>query len=305
MKNYQTDHIRNIALLGNSKSGKTTLAESMLLNGGLIERRGTVETRNTVSDYKPIEQENGNSIFSTVLYTEFQNHKINMLDTPGLDDFSGGVISSLHAADSAVILIGSHNGVEVGTEIHFRHADRAHKPVIFAANSLDHEKSHFDKTVEMLKERFGNNVCLVQFPVAEGTGFNAVIDVMKMKMLRFPKEGGKSEAVEIPAEHKGKAEELHNALVEKAAESEEKLMELFFENESLTEDQIIEGLVKGVATRGIFPVLCVSARLNYGVDRLMEFITLAAPKVTNMPAPVNSKGQEVKPLGSGPVSVFI
>ncbi|MBE0674199.1 MAG: elongation factor G [Bacteroidales bacterium] len=305
MKTYQTDLIRNIALLGNSKSGKTTLAESMLLNGGIIERRGTVEAKNTVSDYKPIEQENGNSIFSTVLYAEFLNHKINMLDTPGLDDFSGGVISSLTATDSALLLVDSQNGVEVGTEIHFRHADRNNKPLIIAVNAIDNEKSNFDKTIEILKERFGNNVCLVQFPVAEGSAFNAVIDVLKMKMLRYPKEGGKAEVVDIPAEFKDKAEELHNALVEKAAESEEKLMEIFFENESLTEAQLIEGLVKGVATRGIFPVLSVSARLNYGVDRLMEFITMAAPKATDMPGVVNSKGQEIKPLTTGPTSVFV
>ncbi len=305
MKTYQTDHIRNIALLGGSGSGKTTLAEAMLFNGGIIERRGTVETKNTMSDYKPIEQENGNSIFSTVLYTEFLNHKINMLDAPGLDDFSGGVISSLYAADSAVLVIDSHNGVEVGTEIHFRHTDKHRKPVILAVNSLDHEKSNFDKSVEMLRERFGHAVCLVQFPVSEGASFNSVVDVMKMKMLRYPKEGGKAEVTEIPAEHMEKAQELHNALVEKAAESEEKLMELFFESESLTEAQIAEGFVKGIATRGIFPLLCISAKMNYGVDRLMEFITVVAPGVKDMPAQVNSKGQEVKPLPTGPVSVFV
>ncbi len=305
MKTYQTDHIRNIALLGNSGSGKTTMAESMLLNGGVIDRRGTVEAKSTVSDYKPIEQENGNSIFSTVLYAEFLNHKINILDTPGLDDFSGGVISSLFAGDSAVLLVNSQNGVEVGTEIHFRHAANANKPLIIAVNSLDHEKANFDKTVEMMKERFGNSICLVQFPVTEGSSFNSVIDVIKMKMLRYPKEGGKAELVDIPAEHLDRANELHNALVEKAAESEEKLMEIFFETETLTEDQIREGLVKGVASRGLFPVLCVSAKLNMGVDRLLEFITLVAPKVTEVPAPVNNKGQEIKPLPNGPASVFV
>jgi elongation factor G len=305
MKTYQTDHIRNIALLGNSGSGKTTMGESMLLNGGVIDRRGTVEAKSTVSDYKPIEQENGNSIFSTVLYAEFLNHKINILDTPGLDDFSGGVISSLFAADSALLLVNSQNGVEVGSEIHFRHAANANKPLIIAVNSLDHEKANFDKTVEMMKERFGNNICLIQFPVTEGSSFNSVIDVIKMKMLRYPKEGGKAELVDIPSEHLDRANELHNALVEKAAESEEKLMEIFFETESLNEDQIREGLLKGVATRGLFPVLCVSAKLNMGVDRLMEFITLVAPKVTEVAAPVNNKGQEVKPLANGPASVFV
>lgn len=305
MKTYQTDHIRNIALLGNSGSGKTTLAESMLFNGGVTERRGTVEAKSTVSDYKPIEQENGNSIFSTVLYSEYLNHKINILDTPGLDDFSGGVISSLHASDSALLLIDSHNGIEVGTEIHFRHAGKSHKPVIMAVNSIDHEKSNFDKTVETLRDRFGHGVCLIQFPVSEGASFNSIIDVMKMKMLRYAKDGGKAEIVDIPAEHQEKAAELHNALLEKAAESEEKLMELFFENESLTEAQILEGLHSGLIKREIFPVLCISAKLNYGVDRLMEFITTSAPRPDDVPGPVNSKGQEIKPAASGPVSVFI
>ncbi len=153
MKTYQTDQIKNIALLGNSGSGKTTLAEAMLFNGGVIERRGTIEGKNTVSDYRPIEHENGNSIFSTVLYTEFQNKKINILDTPGLDDFSGGVISSLYASDCAVMTINVQNGVEVGTEIHFRHAEKVHKPLILVINGLDHEKANFEKSIEMMKER--------------------------------------------------------------------------------------------------------------------------------------------------------
>lgn len=305
MKTYQTDLIRNIALLGNSGSGKTTLAECMLLNGGIIDRRGTVEAKNTVSDYKPIEQENGNSIFSTVLYAEYNNHKLNFLDTPGLDDFSGGVISSLFAADSAVLLVNSQNGVEVGTEIHFRHAENAGKPLMIAVNSLDHEKANFDKTVEMMKERFGNNVCLLQFPVTEGSTFNSVIDVIKMKMLRYSKDSGKAEVLDIPADQKDKADELHNALVEKAAESDEKLMEVFFETETLTEEQIKEGLIKGVASRGLFPVLCISAKLNFGVDRFMEVATMIAPKVNDCPAPKNTKGVEVKPLSTGPASVFI
>src|SRR5512137_800925 len=216
MKTYQTDQVKSIALLGNSGSGKTTLAEAMLFNGGIIERRGTIEAKNTVSDYRPIEHENSNSIFSTVLYTEYQNKKINILDTPGLDDFSGGVISSLFATDAAVMTINVQNGVEVGTEIHFRHAEKEKKPLIFVINGLDHEKANFEKAIEMMKERLTNDVVLIQFPVNEGVGFNAVIDVLKMKMLRYPKEGGKSEVLEIPADQAEKAADLHGALVEKA-----------------------------------------------------------------------------------------
>jgi elongation factor G len=305
MKTYLTDQIKNIALLGNSGSGKTTLAEAMLLNGGVIERRGTIEGKNTVSDYRPIEHENGNSIFSTVLYTEFQNKKINLFDTPGLDDFSGGVISSLYAADSAVMTINVQNGVEVGTEIHFRHAEKVNKPLILVINGLDHEKANFEKSIEMMKERLGNSVILVQFPVNEGVGFDTVIDVLKMKLLRYPKEGGAAKIEEIPAEYADKAAELHAALVEKAAESDEALMELFFSNDTLTEAEIRIGISKGILTRGMFPVFCISAKNNIGVDDLMDFIVSEAPSITDMPAPVNSKGNEVKPNPTGPASVYI
>lgn len=305
MKTFQADQIKNIALLGNSGSGKTTLAEAMLFNGGIIERRGTIEGNNTVSDYRPIEHENGNSIFSTVMYTEFQNHKINILDTPGLDDFSGGVISSLFASDAAVMTINVQNGVEVGTEIHFRHAEKDNKPLIIVINGLDHEKANFEKSLEMLKERLSNNVILIQYPVNEGIGFNSIIDLLKMKMLRYAKDGGKAEILEIPADQVSKAAELHSALVEKAAESDEALMELFFSNDSLSEEEIKKGIAKGIRSRGMFPVLCLSSKYNIGVDRLMEFIITEAPSISDMPAPVNNKGNEVKPNPSGPASVYV
>jgi elongation factor G len=305
MKTFQADQIKNIALLGNSGSGKTTLAEAMLFNGGIIERRGTIEGNNTVSDYRPIEHENGNSIFSTVMYTEFGNTKINILDTPGLDDFSGGVISSLFASDAAVMTINVQNGVEVGTEIHFRHAEKENKPLIIVINGLDHEKANFEKSVEMLKERLSSNIVLIQYPVNEGIGFNSIIDVLKMKMLRYSKDGGKAEIIDIPADQAEKAAELHSALVEKAAESDEALMELFFANDTLSEDEIKKGIAKGIRTRGLFPVLCLSSKQNIGVDRLMEFIVTEAPSIADMPAPVNNKGNEVKPNPAGPASVYV
>ena len=305
MKTYQSDQIKNIAILGNSGSGKTTLAEAMLFNGGVIERRGTIEGSNTVSDYRPIEHENGNSIFSTVLYAEFKNKKINILDTPGLDDFSGGVISSLYAADTAVMTINVQNGVEVGTEIHFRHAEKVNKPLILVVNGLDHEKANFEKSLEMMKERLSNNIILIQYPVNEGVGFNAVIDVLKMKMLRYGKDGGAAEIVDIPSEHADRAAELHASLVEKAAESDESLMELFFSNDTLSEEEIRKGIVKGILTRGMFPVFCISAKNNIGVDDLMEFIINEAPSLSDMPAQVNSKGNEVKPNPAGPASVYV
>jgi len=305
MKTYQADQIKNIAILGNSGSGKTTLAEAMLFNGGVIERRGTIEGTNTVSDYRPIEHENGNSIFSTVLYAEFKNKKINILDTPGLDDFSGGVISSLYAVDTAVMTINVQNGVEVGTEIHFRHAEKVNKPLILVVNGLDHEKSNFEKSLEMMKERLSNNIILIQYPVNEGVGYNAVIDVLKMKMLRYSKDGGVAEVMDIPSEHSARAAELHAALVEKAAESDESLMELFFSNDSLSEEEIRKGISKGILSRGMFPVFCISAKNNIGVDDLMDFIINEAPSLSDMPVPVNSKGNEVKPNPAGPASVYV
>ncbi len=305
MKTYQTGQIKNIALIGNSGSGKTILAEAMLFDGGIIDRRGTIEGQNTVSDYRPIEHENGNSVFSTVLYTEFQNKKINIIDVPGLDDFCGGVVSSLYASDCAVMTINAQNGVEVGTEIHFRHAGKVHKPLILVINELDHEKANFEKSIEMMKDRFGSNVIIVQYPVNEGVGFNAIVDVLKMKMLQYPKEGGGAKVIDIPAGQKAKAEELHSALVEKAAESDESLMELFFSNDSLSEAEIRKGIAKGILTRGMFPVFCTSGKNNIGVDSLLEFIVSEAPSITDMPVPKNSKGNEVKPDSAGPASVYV
>jgi elongation factor G len=305
MKTYQADQVKSIAILGNSGSGKTTLAEAMLFDGGIIERRGTIEGKNTVSDYRPIEHENSNTIFSTVLYTEFLNKKINIIDTPGLDDFSGGVISSLFASDAAVMTINVQNGVEVGTEIHFRHTEKEKKPVIFVINGLDHEKANFEKSLEMMKDRLSTDVVLIQYPVNEGVGFNSVIDVLKMKMLRYGKEGGKYEAVDIPGEYADKAAELHSALVEKAAESDESLMELFFTNDTLSEEEIKKGISKGITARGLFPVLCISAKNNIGVDRLLEFITNMAPSLSDMPAKLNNKGEAVMPNPTGIASVYI
>lgn len=305
MKTYQTDQIKNIALLGNSGSGKTSLAEAMLFDGGVIERRGTIEGKNTVSDYRPIEHENGNSIFSTVLYTEYQNKKINIIDTPGLDDFSGGVISSLYATDCALMTINVQNGVEVGSEIHFRHTEKVQKPLILAVNGLDHEKTNFEKSVEMMKDRFGNNVMLIQYPLNEGTGFNTIIDVLKMKMLQYAKDGGAAKELDIPADQKDRAEALHAELVEKAAESDEALMELFFSNDTLSEEEIRKGLAKALISRGMYPVFCLSARNNTGIDSLLEFISDEAPSIGDMPPVLNSKGNEVKPAASGPVSVYV
>ncbi len=305
MKIYQPNELKNIALIGNAGSGKTTLAECMLFEGGVISRRGNIDDKNTVSDYNEIEHEQGRSIFSTVLYTEWQDKKINFIDTPGLDDFIGGVISTLSVANTGLMLLNAQQGVEVGTEIIGRYTKKFNTPLIFAVNQLDHEKADFDKTIEETKQHFGNKVILVQYPVNVGLGFNAVVDVLKMKMYKWGAEGGKPEIVDIPADQKDKAEDLHNQLVEAAAENDENLMELFFEEGSLNEDQMREGIKIGMVKRELFPVFCISAKKDMGVRRLMEFTLNVSPFVSDMPAEKSTDGEEIKCDPNGPTSIFV
>ena len=231
MKVYQTSEIRNIALIGGAYCGKTTLSEAMLFHGGVINRRGSVEDKNTVSDYREIELERGNSIYSTVLYAEHAGVKINIIDCPGLDDFIGEVVTSLRVADTALMVLNAQSGVDVGAEIQWRWVKKAKKPVVFVVNQLDHDKANFDETLRQLKHNFGNNVTVIQYPINAGVGFDSVIDVLKMKMIQFPANGGKAVVSDIPANEKDKAEELHNILIENAAENDEALMEKFFEEE--------------------------------------------------------------------------
>ena len=305
MKTYETNQLKNIALLGNSGSGKTSLAEAMLFVGGVIERKGDTNSKNTVSDYNQIEQENGISIFSSILYTEFNNNKINIIDTPGLDDFVGGVASTLHVADTVVIVLNAQNGVEVGTEIHMRHTATKNKPVVFVLNQLDHEKANFEKSVELLKERFGGNATLVQYPVNPGTGFNTVIDLITWKQYTYKDASGKPEISDIPEAELARAEELRNELIEKAAENDESLMEIFFEKETLTEDEMRKGIKLGLQQRGIFPIFCASSKQNSGVGRVLEFISNVAPSPDEMPAWKTTDGKEVEINASGAPAIFV
>jgi elongation factor G len=305
MKVYQTDEIRNIALVGSAKAGKTTLAECMIFEGGLINRRGSVDDQNTVSDYREIEHERQNSVSSTVLYAEFGGKKINIIDTPGFDDFVGEVISALKVADTGIMVINAQNGVEVGAEISWRYTSRNHTPVIFAVNHLEHEKSNFDETIRQLHSQFGGNVTVCQYPVNPGLGFNQVIDLLKMKLYKYPEDGGTPQEFDIPDSEKERAEELQAELVEKAAESEEALMEIFFENGTLTEEELIKGIKKGLVTRGMFPVFCINAKHNMGVSRLMEFINNSAPAPNEMPPVKTTKGKELKCDPKEPVSLFV
>ena len=304
MKVYQTNEIKNISLLGSSGSGKTTLVEAMLFESGVIKRRGSVAAKNTVSDYFPVEQEYGYSVFSTVFHVVWNNKKLNMIDCPGADDFVGGAVTALNVTDTAILLINGQYGVEVGTQNHFRYTEKFNKPVIFLVNQLDNEKCDYDNILEQLKEAYGNKVIPVQYPIATGPNFNALIDVLLMKKYSWKPEGGAPIIEDIPAEEMDKAMEMHKALVEAAAENEEELMEKFFEQESLTEDEMREGIRMGLANRGIFPVFCVCAGKDMGVRRLMEFLGNVVPFVSDMPKVVNTEGKEVAPDSNGPSSLY-
>ena len=304
MKTYQTDKIRNIALIGNAGSGKTSLAEAILFEGGVIDRKGTVNGKNTVSDYNEIEHENLNSVFSTVLYSEYNDHKINIIDTPGADDFSGSVISSFYAADLAVMLINAQQGVEVGTEILNRHCDKYNKPLMIVLNKLDHENANYEKTIESIKTSFGNKAVTVQYPVSSGTDFNAIIDVLLMKMYKFDSSGNR-EVLDIPEDQIDTATELHNTLVEAAAENDETLMELFFEKGSLDENEMRKGITVGLINRGLFPIFCTSAEKSYGIKRIMEFIVNVAPAPNMMPASVTADEKTIECKEEGSTNLFV
>ena len=304
MRVYQTNEIKNIALLGSAGSGKTTLAESMLFGAGIIKRRGTVEAKNTVCDYFPVEQEYGYSVFSTVFHVEWNNKKLNIMDCPGSDDFVGGAITALNVTDQAVILINGQYGPEVGTQNNFRYTEKLKKPVIFLVNQLDSDKCDFDNVMNSMKEIYGSKCVQIQYPTATGAGFNSIIDVLLMKKYSWKPEGGSPIIEEIPAEEMDKAMELHKALVEAAAENDETLMEKFFETETLTEDEMREGIRKGLVARSIFPVFCVCAGKDMGVRRLMEFLGNVVPFVNEMPKVHNTRGEEVTPDPNGAESVY-
>ena len=305
MKVYQSNEIKNIALLGNDGAGKTTLTEALLYEAGIISRRGRITMKNTVSDYFPVEQEYGYSVFSTVFHTEWNGKKLNIIDCPGADDFVGAALTALTVTDTAVLLINGQYGPEVGTQNHFRYTEKLGKPVIFLVNQLDSEKCDFNNTVEQLKEQFGDQkVVQVQYPLNEGPDFNSLIDVLLMKKYSWKPEGGAPIIEDIPASEMEKATELHHALVEAAAENDETLMEKFFESENLTEDEMREGIRKGLVTRSIFPVFCVCAVKDMGVRRLMEFLGNVVPFVDEMPKPKNKAGEEIAPDSNGPTALY-
>ncbi|WP_416438923.1 elongation factor G [Phnomibacter sp. MR] len=305
MATFDTAHVKNIALLGHAGSGKTTLAEDMLFEAGLINRRGTVREGTTVSDYHDLEKERGNSIFSSLLHTTWRGYKINIIDTPGYDDFVGDVLSALRVADTGVMLLNATAGVEVGTDIIWDYTEQFKTPMIFAVNKLDHENADYNKTVAEAKAHFGSKVVQVQYPLNAGTGFNQIIDVLNMVMYEYGKDGGKPEKKPIPDSEKATADELHRELVEAVASNDESLMEKYFELGELNEDDMKAGMHKAMINHDIFPLFCVSAEKNMGSGRIMGFIDNVCPSANEMPAQKTQSGTELTCDASGPACIFV
>ena len=305
MKVYQTTDIRNIALIGGAKSGKTTVAESMLYEGKMINRKGSVDDKNTVSDYRPIELERQNSVHSSLLHTIYNDKKINIIDTPGFSDFIGETIAALSVADTAVLVVNGQSGVEATTETAYRQTELMNSPLVFTVNQMDHHGANFNDTVNALKEYFGEKVTVVQYPVNPGEGFDTVIDLVYMKMLKFKDGGGEPEVLDIPDSEKDRAEELHLKLIENAAEGSEELMEKYFEHDTLSLEEMREGLRLGMITRAIFPVMVTSAKHGIGIARLLDFIIKSCPAPNDALPKKTTDGREFKCDPNDPTALFI
>ncbi len=305
MKNYQTSELKNVVLLGAPGSGKTTFAEAMAYEGKVIDRRGSIENENTLSDNTDLERTNRRSIYSTILYTEFMNHKLNIIDAPGSDDFSGGLFSAFKVADVGLMLFNAQNGFEVGSEIQSRYAAAYNVPLIGVINQLDSEKANWEASLESIASFSKVKPVVVQFPVNAGPGFDAFIDVLLMKMFRFKDENGTREELAIPAEYATHAAELHHALLEAAAENDEGLMDLYFDKGDLEPDDIRKGLGMGIANREWMPIFCASARRDIGTKRIMEFIINVAPNPDQRPPMTDVEGNPVFADPEAPVALFV
>mgnify|MGYP003583440765 FL=1 len=300
-----TKNLRNVVLLGHSDSGKTTLIETMLYEGGAIKRRGSIEGQNTVSDNTDLEHEKGKTLFSHQMFVNWRNNKINMIDTPGFDDFIGEVVSSLKVADTAIIVLNAANGVEVGTELVWEYVEKYQTPAIFVINQMDHPKADYDKTLDQAKERFGSKLLPIQYPYNSGPNFNAIIDALRMIMYEFPADGGKPEKKPIPASEIEKANQMHNALVEIAAENEEGLMEKYFEEGTLSEEDLAQGITLALAKQQFFPVFITSGIKDMGSGRLMGFLDDIAPSPAERPARKLENGDEVSYNSDDKTTLFI
>jgi len=304
MKVYDEKHIKNVAFVGAHNSGKTTLAETMLFEAGMINRRGAVEDKNTIADYHEIEQERETSVFATPLHTEWRNYKINIIDTPGLDDFIGEIASTMRVADSLVTVINAQHGVEVGTEIIWQYINKFSRPTLFVINQIEHPQANFDSSFQSIVDLVGNNAVKIQYPIVLD-GAQCIVDVLKMKVYKFGPEGGKPEKLEIPESEKEMADFLHNELIEKAAENDEELMELYFDKGSLNEDEMRKGIQKGMLHHELFPVFCVSALKDMGTGRLMGFIDNVAPAAADLKPEQSLEGNEVNCKSDEPTALFI
>jgi len=305
MAEFDTSHVKNIVLLGHTGSGKTTLAECMLYEAGIISRRGNTAERNTTGDYHELEQERGNSIFSKLLHTRWRGYKINILDTPGYDDFVGEVLSALRVADTGVMLLNAVMGVEVGTEVIWEYTEKFKTPMIFAVNKLDDDNADFEKTVREAKAHFGNKIVIVQYPLQTGSGFHGIIDVLRMTLYKFKADGGKPEKCPIPESERARADALHKELIEAIASNDESLMEIYFDKGELMEDEMKLGMKKAMINHDLFPLFCLSAERNMGSGRLMGFIDNVCPSANEMPPQVTKKGEKLPCDAAGPTCIFI
>ena len=305
MATYDSNHVKNIALLGHAGCGKTTLAESMLFDAGVTKRRGSIAARNTVSDYHELETERQSSVFASLLHCPWKDYKINIIDTPGYDDFVGEVISALRVADTGVIVLDAAAGVQVGADIIWEYTDTFKTPTIFVINKVDQPEADFDKTLRDAKSHFGANVVAVQYPVQTGADFNCIIDVLNMIMYKFPQEGGKPEKLSIPDEEKERAEQLHKELIESIASNDEGLMEKYFDQGELTEEEMKAGLHASMIRHDIFPVFCVSAEKNMGIGRVLSFVDYVCPAPTEMPPQKTKAGGELACKADAPACIFI
>lgn len=305
MKTYKTSDIKNVVLLGAPGSGKTTLAEAMAFEGKVIDRRGSIENDNTLSDNTDLEHQYKRSIYPTILFTEFKDKKLNIIDTPGSDDFCGGLFSAFKVADVGLMLFNAQNGFEAGSEVQARYARRNEKPIIAVVSQLDHEKANWEMTMESLRSSSRVKPVIVQYPVNPGPGFDSFIDVLMMKMYKFKDENGTREELDIPESEIERAKELNNILTEAAAENDESLMELYFEKGMLTQDEMRNGLKIGLAKRDLMPVFCTSGKRDIGTKRLMEFVINVAPGPLKAPAFKTVDGKEISADENGPAVAFI
>ena len=274
MKQFLASDIRNFAIVGHGASGKTCLAEAMLKIGGEINRLGTIEDGSTTSDYHPGEKSRQISIHSTPLHMEWMDKKFNMIDTPGYSDFIGEALGALSVVDMAVITIHAVNGVEVCTETMWNHASQLGIPKMLVVNGLDREHTKFDTILEQARKRFGNNVFPMQLPVNEGPGYNQNVDVLRTELISYQADGsGKMTEGELPEELKEKVKGLHEELIEYVAESDDTLLEKFFEQGSLSEEEMRNGIHRAIQDQTFIPLFCTSATSNIGVARVCDFIS--------------------------------